>query len=721
MFASLTSSATHSLQTLAHPLQTLMAPRSVAVIGASARTGALGNTVVRNLQKFGFSGRIFPIHPREPEICGLAAYPKLSALDESPECAVVCLPAESVLAALDEAAAHGVGASVIFASGFAEAGEAGRSLQSELRAFAERTKMKVCGPNCLGIANVTSNISLYSADLPEGLQKGDVAVLSHSGSGCIVLSNLGRFGVSHLVSIGNGAIVDVDQYLDFLAGDEATRVAALFLETVRDPAAFAAAAHRMRQAGKAVVALKVGRSEKGSAATAAHTGSLSGTAAVYDDFFKSCGVLVVEDLDELVEAVELVRLVRSVPRGAGVAVLNVSGGEIALTCDIAQRIGLELPELSPDTRERLGTMLPSFARASNPLDATGVAVFDMGVYGGCVQALADDPAVSLVAVAQDCPAGLGAQQAQTYRRIAETVAKLQPNATKPIVFYSNIAGGLHPHVTEPLRAVGAPALQGARASLLAIKKFLDSKPPKPAENKTIDTDRRWFERLATGAPFTERESKLFLAGAGLPITREELASSAAQARTVATSLTFPVALKIESIDLPHKTEVGGVALNLSSADAVEEAYAAMMRKVTEKAPNARINGVLVQEMVTSGVEIIAGVSRAEPFGMSVVVGAGGILVELMRDVALALAPISHERALQLIGETKVSKILEGYRGSSKADISALADTLERLSRIAVAYRDVLEAIDLNPVHVGKHGEGVRIVDALVVPRATQSL
>lgn len=709
------------IPSVTHPLQSLMAPRSVAVIGASARAGALGNTVVKNLLRFGFVGHIYPIHPSEVEICGLAVHPKLSSLHEIPECAVVCLPAEKVLAALDEASARGVNAAVVFASGFAEAGETGRSLQRELRALAERTNMKVCGPNCLGIANVASNISLYSASLPEGLQKGDVAILSHSGSGCIVLSNLGRFGVSHLVSIGNGAVVDADQYLDFLVDDKATRVAALFLETVRDPAAFAAAAQRMRQAGKAVVALKVGRSEKGSAATAAHTGSLSGTAAVYDDFFKSCGVLVVEDLDELVEAVELLRYARAAPRAPGVAVLNVSGGEIALTCDIAQRIGLELPALSPRTKERLASVLPPFGHASNPLDVTGVAVFDMGVYGGCVEALADDPAISLVAVAQDCPSGLGEQQAQTYRRIAETVAELKRNIAKPIVFYSNVAGGLHPHVAEPLQSAGVPVLQGARASLLAIKKFLELEIPQPAENTKIDADRRWMDRLATGEPFTERESKLFLASAGLPITREELAVSSAQARSIAVNLAFPVVLKIESVDLPHKTESGGVALNLASPGAVEEAYDRMMRTVAEKAPEARVNGVLVQEMVTSGVEIILGVSRAEPFGMSVVVGSGGVLVELIRDTALALAPISHERALRLIGETKVSKILEGYRGAPKADTDALADALVRLSYIAITYEAVLEAIDLNPVYVGRQGEGVRIVDALVIPRVPRAI
>ena len=706
-----------------HPLQALMAPRSIVVLGASPREGALGNTVVRNLIDLGFSGAIYPVHPSAAEVCGTRAYSDIAALPEAAECAVVCLSADKVIAALEDAAAAGVRAAVVFASGFAETGAEGRDRQARLEALANRTGLKICGPNSLGLANISRGISLYSAAVPETLRAGDIAVLSHSGSGCIVLSNIGRFGVSYLVSIGNGAVVDVDQYLDYLADDEVTRVAALFIETIRNPAAFAAAAARMKAAGKPIVTLKVGRSEKGAAATAAHTGSLSDANAVYEDFFKSCGVVSVEDIDELVESVVLMQTIKARPTGSGVAVLNVSGGEIALTCDLAQRIGLDLPDLSAATKQRLSAALPTFGHAANPLDVTGVAVFDMRMYGVCIEALAADPAISLVAISQDCPAGLGSHQAETYRQMAITVANLAPTLPKPIVFYSNVAGGIHPRVAEPLVAAGVPLLQGARASLLAIGRLCKAsmatlaaaERPKPCAVKDV-----WRRRFATGAPMTERETKLFLAEYGLPVTREECAASAEEAGAIAERLSYPVVLKIESPDQPHKSDVGGVKIDLRTREAVERAYAEIMTSVARLAPAARINGVLVQEMIGSGTEVIVGATRESPFGMAVVVGAGGVLVELLRDSALALAPISAARAEEMIASTRIGVLLAGYRGAPAGDIRALGRVVSSLSAIAAAYGDVIDAIDLNPISVAQDGKGVRIVDALLVPRASRA-
>ena len=704
-----------------HPLDKLMAPRSVMVLGASPREGSLGNTAVKNLLQFGFKGDIHPVHPTATEVCGIAAHPNIAAVPEPVESAIVCLSADKVLPALEEAAAHGVKAAVIFASGFAEVGGDGAVLQDALQRLAARTGMKICGPNCLGLANIGLGISLYSAAISETLVKGDVAVLSHSGSGCIVLSSTGRFGISHLVSMGNAAVVDVEQYLDYLADDDATRVAALFIETIRDPVAFAAAACRMRQAGKPVVALKVGRSDRGAIAAAAHTGSLAGTSAVYDDFFRRCGVISVEDIDELVEAVELMRAIGDKPAGKGVAVLNVSGGEIALTCDVAQRIDLDLPELSEPTKERLREILPAFGHATNPLDATGVSVFDMQMYGGCVEALASDPAVSLVAVSQDCPSHLGSKQAETYVAMAEAVARLAPSLSKPVIFYSNVAGGIHPAVAKPLLAAGVPVLQGARASLLAVRRFLELNEGEAADETSglqLAADPKWLQRFASGEPLTEREAKEFLEEAGFPVTREALATSAAQASEIAQSIGFPVVLKVESTDLPHKSDAGGVKLDLRTPEAVKIAYEEIVRSVGEKAPQARIGGVLVQEMAGKGTEVIVGLTRQDPFGMALVVGSGGVLVELIGDSALALVPFSPERASELVAATKVSRLLSGYRGSPAGDVAALADVMSRLSEIAVAYGEVLEAVDLNPVHVGPQGDGVRILDALIVPRRT---
>lgn len=706
--------------TRSHPLDVLMTPRSVVVLGASPREGALGNTVVKNLLELGFKGEIYPVHPKAPEVCGLKALPAISLIPDKADCAVVCLSADKVLPALEEAARHGVGAAVIFASGFAETGEAGGKLQDALARLARRTGMKICGPNCLGLANFDREITLYSATLATPLAKGDVAVLSHSGSGCIALSSTGRFGLSQLVSIGNGAVVDVHDYLDYLAEDDATRVAAIFLESIRNPQAFATAARKMRQAGKWVVALKVGRSAKGAAATAAHTGSLAGKAAICDDFLARCGVISVEDIDELVETVELVRALRSKPQGKGVAVITVSGGEIALTCDVAQRVGLDLPQLSEQTKAKLAEVLPAFAHPGNPVDVTGVGVFDMAMYRACIEALDGDPAISVIAVGQDCPLGLGAKQAATYEAIARTVAETSASLAKPVVFYSNISGGVHPLVAAPLFAAGVPVLQGTRASLVALKRLLDLRADVAAGEKPASVAERsasWHERLASGGALTEREAKLFFRDAGLPVTREELAKSAEEAQRIAEALSYPVVMKIESPDIQHKSDVGGVMLGLKTPEEVAEAYRAILKSVASLAPEARVDGVLVQEMASPGVDVIVGVTREEPFGPAIVVGAGGVLVELIADSAVALAPLSPGEARDLISRTKVSRILDGYRGGARADLDALADLVARVSQLAAAYGDVIEAIDLNPVRVGPERQGVAILDALIVPRA----
>jgi acetate---CoA ligase (ADP-forming) len=702
-----------------HPLLPLFAPRSVAVLGASPRSGTTGNSTVRNLIDFGFKGRIFPIHPTASEVCGLPAYKDVASLPETPDCAAVALSADKVVANLSVVAELGVRSAVIFASGFSETGPDGKARQDELRSLADRTKLAVCGPNCLGLANIGERVSLYSASLPEGIATGGVAVLSHSGSGCIVVTSLARFGFSYVVSGGNCVSLDLADYIDFLAEDQRTRVIALFAETIRDPLAFARAARKANSAGKAIVALKIGRSTRGAAAAAAHTGSLAGVSAVYEDFFRTNGVIPVDDIDELVESVALMSSLTRRPRGRGLGVINVSGGEIALTCDLAETLGVNLPELSPPAEARVRAALPSYGRVSNPLDATGTAVFDLAMYAGCIEGIASDPAVSMVAVSQDCPTGLGSRQAAIYRALATTAAEVAGRIDKPLVFYSNVGGGLHPAVVEPLLEAGVPVLQGARASLLAIRRLFDHPDADCAPRAEIAVappQEAWRKRLAAGEALTEREAKRFLADHDIPVTQEKLARNVEEATAAALEMSFPVVLKIESVDVPHKSDVGGVKLGLMTPQAVSQGFAEVMDNVARLAPNARINGVLVQEMIAVGTEAIVGLSRHDPFGMAVVVGAGGVLVELLRDTALALAPIDEERAAALIGETRLGTMLAGYRGAQAGDTRALAALVARVSQIGAQYGDWLEAIDLNPVHVGVAGEGVRVLDALVVPR-----
>ena len=554
-------------------LSPLLAPRSVAIVGASPRENTLGNNVVVNLRRFGYAGRILPVHPSAPEVAGLPAYRTFAELPEPAECAVLAVPADKIAAALEEGAAHGLRAAVVFASGFAELGEEGRARQHELQALCARTGIVLCGPNCLGLVNVHKRVSLYSSGIPEGMRDGGLAVVSHSGSACIALSTLGRFGLSYLVSVGNAAVLDVADYLEYLADDSETKAVALFIETLRDPAAFARAMRAMHDAGKSVIALKVGRSAKGAAA-AAHTGSLAGNWDAYQAYFRRHGVIAVDDFDELTELVELALKVRAPPQGDGVAVIAVSGGEASLVADLAERADVRLPELAPETVARLRTVLPAFGSIGNPLDTTDRGVYDaQNVYSGSIRALADDPSVSLIAVVQDCSPGLSTRGANNYRRIAQTVADAAREIAKPVVFFNTAAGGMHAHVIEPFAGSSVAVMQGARASLLAISRFLaHARFAPPAEPERLAPASGWRDRLATGMPFTERESKAFLAAHDIAVTRETLARDATAAAHAASEIGYPVVLKIELVDLPHKTEVGGVRVGLADAAAVEAAF-----------------------------------------------------------------------------------------------------------------------------------------------------
>ncbi|MFN0304702.1 MAG: acetate--CoA ligase family protein [Burkholderiales bacterium] len=711
-----------------HPLEPLLRPRSVTVLGASPRASSLGQTVVRNLIDAAYTGAVYPIQPSASEVDGILCYAALRALPTVPECAVVCLGADKVVDALEEAAALGVRAAVVLASGFAETDADGQARQHALESLCARTGMVICGPNCLGLVNVAAGIPLYSASLGADLRRGNLAVISHSGSCCIALSGVERLALSHLVSAGNGAVVDMADYLDYLAGDAATRAAALFIETIRDPRGFARAAAKMHAAGKPIVALKVGRSVKGATATASHTGSLAGSNAVYQDYFRRIGVIAVDDYDELVESCVLMQSTQPLPRGRGVAVLNVSGGEIALTCDLAEDTRVELPVLSPTTVARLRGALPAFATPRNPLDATGTAVFDMTMYRACIEALAADPAIAIVAVCQDCPAGTGPAQAETYRTIAATAAVTASAIEKPLIFYSNLASGLHPRVVEPLHEAGVPALQGARAALLAIRRLIDYAAfnPKDAAAYTdhleglIDMGlvpiAAWQERFKLGTALTEREAKQFLAAHGLPVTRERLARNADEAVAAAREIGFPVALKIESADVPHKTEAGGVRLNVQCEADVHNAFASIVASVSRFAPHATIAGVLVQEMITGGVEALVGVSCQIPFGSAIVVGSGGVLVEWVRDSALALVPVNEPHARALVAATRLSTLLAGFRGAQPADLDALVRLVVQVSDIAKIYGNVIDSLDLNPVSVLPRGQGVRVLDAMLMPR-----
>ena len=696
-----------------------MQPRSVAVLGATERLGASSSFVMRNLIDHGYAGKIYPVHRKAASVFGHQAYARLDLLPEVPDVVVVCIAAQYVAGALTEAGDKGIKAAVVLSSGFAEQDEAGRAMQSEMVEIASRYDMAVCGPNCLGLISHHSNATLYSSRFPIGIPKGAFALISQSGASAIALSSTGRIGFSRIISAGNSAVTDTPDYLRFLATDPTTKVIGLVLEHIRNPAAFADAMHAVRAAGKPVIALYVGRSNVGAAATAAHTGALASSFEAVRAFCRRVGVALVESMDGLLELAILRMTLHQQPRKRGVAVVGVSGGGVAHVSDVADVVGLNIPSMSMQTVEKLSTLLPSFVTPQNPLDTTGLPFADGDVYRQALSNLAADPSIGLIAAVQDAPLGLDAAGAREYLPIAQGIIDFAASSDTPVVVVSNLASGHHPIFSEPLKQAKIPILNGTETALRAIQQVLLMNsaeiPTTPAilSPDPIKAD-SWTQRFQNGKPLTESEAKQFLSAQGIRVPIETIVTSAEEAVAAAEQSGFPVVMKVVSAEITHKTEAGGVQIGMSSVTAVSEAFTAIYQNVTAYTPDAHIEGISIQEMVTGSVEAFVGITRHEPFGFGAIVGAGGILVELLEDNAFDLLPISNHSARTLVDGSRLSKLLAGFRGAPPADKAALINLILKLSHIIQRYGSFFETIELNPIAVLPKGEGVCVLDALLI-------
>jgi acetate---CoA ligase (ADP-forming) len=699
-------------------MRCLMEARSVAVVGASERPDSSAGFVMRNLLTHGYTGTIYPVHPTARSVFGRRAAPCLAALEVAPDAVVVGIAAERVLDVIDEAGGLGIKAAVVLASGFAEVGEEGQARQAELAKLARSHAMALCGPNCLGIYVPRAGLALYSSRISP-VRQGAVAIVSHSGAGAITLANTGRFGISHLVSAGNGAVTDIPDYLRYLAGLESVREVGLIIEQIREPRSFADAMAQVHAAGKTALALHVGRTAHGTAATAAHTGALATSSTVISACFRDAGIIEVQTMDEFIEtAVLLSSKMTPTCADGGVAAIGVSGGGLAHLSDVADNVEIAMPPLTEETRDALRKLLPGYVTPRNPLDVTGVAFSEPGRYRSALEVIEQDPAISLIAAVQDVPMGLDEGGAEEHRGIAEAVAGFAVNASVPVVFLSNLSAGPHPRFRSILETAGVPMVFGTHAGLLAIKRYLSRPQPRSVEPlPLLDRQERWVTRLTQGAPLGEREAKAFLRDHGMQVARERPAATRAEAIEAAIDIGFPVAMKIDSPDLSHKTEIGGVRLNIRDQQEAGESFDSIMETVSHGAPQAMLRGVLVQQMIVDGTEALVGLARHDPFGLAVLVGVGGVLVEVIGESALGLPPIDSAGARALIGATKLDALLGGYRGRTVGDREALAETVVLLSRIAMCYGDLIEAADLNPVKVLARGEGVRVLDALIIPSA----
>lgn len=684
----------------------------VAVIGASDDITKIGGRPVQLLRKYGYAGAIYPINPKGGSIQGLPAYTSILDTPTAPELAILAVPAGATLQAVRDCASRGVRGVIVLSTGFAEAGPEGAALQAELVRVARNHGMRLLGPNCLGAVNVVDKlVGSFSIALEQSMPPaGQVGIVSQSGNiGSFTMRNMADrgLGVSRFIATGNEADVDVADGIAALAHDPATRIILCCMETCRHAGRLIEALDMARQQGKPVIVLKIGATEQGQAAAASHTGALTGSDAVFDAVFRRYGVLRVRSFEELLDVGHAAVLLgpERLPTTDAVTLVAASGGFGIMMADAMVQAGMTLPQLADTTRALIREAVPT-AGTNNPVDASAQMSARPDILLKMLTALQNDAngstLVLLLALSLYNPRLRGVY--------LEALSKIR--ASHPDRLLVIISQG-PPDAVAEINALGIPvfpSIPAAATGLAGLVKLgqLGTLPQAAAYGGPVD-------KVDPAVFRNEFHAKQALAAAGISVPREEVVSSADDAVRAAQATGYPVVLKIASEDIAHKTEIGGVALNLQDDAAVRQAYGRLMANAKAHAPQARLDGVLVAPMVRGGVELIAGVSRDPVFGPVVMVGLGGIYAEILKDVAVQVAPVSEEEALRMIRSLKMFPLLDGARGQAKADVAAAARTVARLSEFACRHADDVAEIDMNPILVKPEGEGVLVLDALMVP------
>jgi acetate---CoA ligase (ADP-forming) len=701
-----------------HPLDSFFSPASIALIGASRDLEKIPGRLLSMLRKNDFPGKLYPINPNYGDIDGLQCFPSIADVGEPIDLAIVIIPARAVLGALEQCAAAGVKNAVIISSGFAEEGGDSAAMQDAIAALAKRTGMRISGPNAEGFlsevqkvaATFSPTVDVKPGHVPLVATKRRIAIVAQSGGiGFAIKHRAKAIGVaiSYVVSAGNESDLGAGEFFEFMVQDDSTDVILLFIESIRDVDKFLAAAKRAAEIGKPVIVTKVGRSGAGERAAASHTASMAGWSAAYDAVFAKYGFIISNDLDEAV-TIAAVLTTSPLPKGDRVAVLTVSGGAGIWGADTVSMQGLQVPELSVPIQQEISKLLPSYGATRNPIDVTA-----QGVHSGGLQ-----KSIDLLDASDEVDAILVVLSLSSDTRMPFKRAELQPVISaqnKPIVFYSYTLPS-HFARTE-LAASGVVVLSGlthagvALRQMVARAKFRLAPPLDAAAARMPD-----ISAHLKSPTLSEADSKALLRDAGIALPDEVLVTERSGLDNAVARVGFPLVMKIQSRDIPHKSEVGGVRVNIATKGEVFLAYEALLENARLHRPEAAIQGVLVGPMAKKGVEIIIGTLCDATFGAMIMVGFGGITTEIFRDVIYRPAPVSAAEAVNMLAELKAAPLLHGFRGAAKADVAALAQLISQVSLLAARYDAEISEIEINPVLVHAEGQGVTVVDALVVRR-----
>ncbi len=706
-------------------LESFFYPDSIAVIGASQNALKPNGIPLYLLSMFGYKGDVYPVNPKYDRVGGLKCYPTILDIENPVDLAIIGVAAAQAMDVIKECAEKKVKSVIVFTSGFAESGEEGRLEQLEMKKISEESGMRILGPNCLGVLNYyNGNMAsfFYNQERKDLLHPKKLSFITQSGGlGGIIYQMVMQLsiGFNYFVSTGNEADVSFSEILDYLVKlDEVTLVAGYLEGLQGDGRLFMEACRHALEKKKLVTMLKVGRTESGAAAAASHTGALVGSDQVYDGMFKQFGVPRADDVEQMNALIALYSTGR-LPQGKKMAIITISGGGGVVVADKCPEYGLEVVSLTDITQKKLREFFPAYGAVGNPVDLTSQLFVDTELFQQALRLVMQDTEVDVGGFFYN----LEMPDPEAGKKIIEVYREIE----KPLIVFSWPTGQDYAvEAKKSLVQAGVPVIEHIPSGLWAISSLAEwvektkepqvypSFSPGEEQKKVLQQIKENFS-VKSGA-MTEWRSKRILDIYGVPVTKEIMVQTAEEAVIAASKIGFPVALKIMSPDILHKTDVGGVVLNLKGKEEVNSACQEMLNKVVINSPEARIEGVLVQEMLSPGLEVIVGIKKDPIFGPAVVFGLGGVFVEVLQDTSTRVAPLKEEDARAMIAEIKGRALLTGHRGELPRDTDALADVIMKVSRLAIELEDVIEEVDINPLILYEKGAGVVAADALIAIR-----
>jgi len=694
-----------------HSLDPFFSPRGVAIIGASAAPNKLSFGILKNLSEQGYSGQIAPVNPKEDQILGYKSYPDISSVPDPVDLAVIVLPVGMIPKVLEDCGKRGLKAVVIISGGFKEIGPEGAAIEAGLVVTARKYNMRLIGPNCVGTADIYTGLNTtFIQGTPI---QGSIGFVSQSGAvaGGVVETIRDKFvGFSLFATLGNEADVSETDMIEYLAHDSRTKVIASYVEAIQNGPRFIQVAREVSR-HKPIVMLKAGRTSAGARAVSSHTGSLAGSHTAYQAAFDQAGVIEVDSLTDLFD-ISMGFANQPLPEGPRAAIITNGGGPAALVSDALAMNGLQMADLSAETQTALRPHLNPSAQIANPIDMLGAA--DAAEYTIALKTILADPNVD-IAIPILVPQALVNTDA-----VAQAIVDQAKGQSKPVV--AVIVGEWSTKkAREILHSNGIPMYTHPETPgrvLSAMLKYTRWKgKPTSSEAEFSNLDRNKVASILSAAEgqssLGEGLTRPLLAAYGMPVVAGEMAKSVDEAVAAAQKIGFPVVMKIVSPEILHKSDVGGIRLNLSNEDMLNAAYTGMMKEVGSKLPNARLEGVLVEAMAPKGQEVIVGMRRDSTFGPLMMFGLGGIYVELFGDVAFGVAPLTHDEALEMVQKTRAGRLLTGFRGMIKADVEAVVETILRLSKLALDFPQIME-VEINPLLVLPEGKGVLALDGRVI-------